>query len=94
MYPYLLRDIEITGPNHVWATDITYIPMRKGFVYLVAVIDWYSRKVLSWRLSNSLDADFCIDALPEALNHHGKPKIFNTDQGLMDNVFVERLWAV
>ena len=81
VYPYLLKDLEINAPNQVWATDITYIPMRKGFVYLVAVIDWYSRKVLSWRLSNSLDAAFCVEALQEALARHGKPTIFNTDQG-------------
>ena len=81
IYPYLLRDLDINRPDQVWATDITYIPMRKGFVYLVAVIDWYSRKVLSWRLSNSLDADFCVEALEEALSQHGKPDIFNTDQG-------------
>lgn len=81
VYPYLLRDLDINKPNQVWATDITYIPMRKGFVYLVAVIDWYSRKVLSWRLSNSLDADFCVEALQDALECHGKPAIFNTDQG-------------
>jgi putative transposase len=81
VYPYLLKGLEINRPNQVWATDITYIPMRKGFVYLVAVIDWYSRKVLSWRLSISLDADFCVEALEEALSRHGKPEIFNTDQG-------------
>lgn len=81
VYPYLLRNLEITRCNQVWATDITYIPMRKGFLYLVAVIDWHSRKVLSWKLSNSLDADFCIDALNEALSLHGKPEIFNSDQG-------------
>ena len=81
MYPYLLKGLEINSPNQVWATDITYIPMRKGFLYLVAIIDWYSRKVLSWRLSNSLDADFCVEALQEALARHGKPEIFNSDQG-------------
>ena len=81
IYPYLLRDLMIDRPNQVWATDISYIPMAKGFVYLVAVIDWYSRKVLSWRLSNSMDTDFCIDALEEALSRHGTPDIFNTDQG-------------
>ena len=81
IYPYLLRDLVIDRPNQVWATDISYIPMAKGFVYLVAVIDWYSRKVLSWRLSNSMDTDFCIDALEEALSRHGTPDIFNTDQG-------------
>lgn len=81
VYPYLLKGLDINRPNQVWATDITYIPMRKGFVYLVAVIDWHSRKVLSWRLSNSLDAGFCVEALQDALAHHGKPEIFNTDQG-------------
>jgi putative transposase len=80
IYPYLLRDIEVTRPNQVWAADITYIPMARGFLYLVAIIDWYSRYVLSWRLSNTLDADFCVDALEEALRK-GLPDIFNTDQG-------------
>jgi len=80
IYPYLLNGIEITRPNQVWATDITYIPMARGFLYLVAIIDWYSRYVLSWRLSNTLDADFCSEALEEALLK-GKPDIFNTDQG-------------
>ena len=81
IYPYLLRKLEINRPNQVWATDITYIPMRKGFLYLVAIIDWYSRKVLSWKLSNSLDADFCVEALEDALDNYGKPAIFNSDQG-------------
>lgn len=81
VYPYLLRQIEITRPNQVWSTNITYIPMSKGFVYLTAVMDWYSRKILSWRLSNSLDSSFCVDALEAALYRHGKPDIFNTDQG-------------
>jgi len=81
VYPYLLKDLTIDRPNQVWATDVTYIPMAKGFLYLVAIIDWYSRKVLSWRLSNTLDADFCVDALEEALSRHGQPEIFNTDQG-------------
>jgi putative transposase len=80
-YPYLLRELTITRPNQVWCADITYIPMRKGFLYLVAIMDWYSRKVLSWRLSNSMDADFCVSALEEALAKYGKPGIFNTDQG-------------
>ena len=80
-YPYLLRDLEITHPNQVWCTDITYIPMRKGFLYLVAIMDWYSRKVLSWRLSNTMDTDFCVAALEEALAKYGTPDIFNTDQG-------------
>jgi len=81
IYPYLLRNMEITHPNQVWAADITYIPLRRGFMYLVAVMDWYSRKVLSWRVSNSLDADFCVAALEEAIRNHGRPEIFNTDQG-------------
>ena len=81
IYPYLLRGIEIQEPNQVWCADVTYIPMRKGFLYLVAVMDWYSRRVLSWRLSNTLDADFCVEALKEALSKYGKPAIFNTDQG-------------
>jgi len=80
-YPYLLRGLEITHPNQVWSTDITYIRLKKGFVYLTAVIDWDSRYVLSWRLSITLDRGFCIDALNEALEKYGKPEIFNTDQG-------------
>jgi putative transposase len=79
--PYLLRGLTITRPNQVWCADITYIPMRKGFLYLAAVMDWFSRKVLSCRLSNTLDTDFCVSALEEALVKHGKPDIFNTDQG-------------
>ena len=81
IYPYLLRNRQIYRPNQVWCSDITYIPMQKGFVYLVAVKDWYSRKVLSWRLSNTMDADFCIDALQNAITQYGRPEIFNTDQG-------------
>lgn len=81
IYPYLLKDLVIDRPNQVWATDVTYIPMRRGFLYLVAIIDWFSRKVLSWRLSNSLDAAFCTEALKDALAHHGTPEIFNSDQG-------------
>jgi putative transposase len=81
VYPYLLRDLVIERPNHAWASDITYVPMRRGFVYLVAILDWASRKVLSWRLSNTLSADFCVEALQEALARYGKPEIFNTDQG-------------
>lgn len=81
IYRYLLRDLKIDRPNQVWATDITYIPMRRGFVYLIAVIDWYSRKVLSWRLSNTLTTDFCLDAVREAITRYGRPEIFNTDQG-------------
>jgi len=80
IYPYLLTGVKITRPNQVWAADITYIPMARGFLYLIAIIDWYSRYVLSWRLSNTLDADFCVEALEEALKK-GKPEIFNTDQG-------------
>lgn len=81
IYPYLLRDLEITHPNQVWCTDITYIPMGRGFLYLVAIMDWYSRKVLSWRLSNTLDTHFCLEALEEAIGKYGAPDIFNTDQG-------------
>lgn len=81
IYPYLLRGLDIMESNQVWCADITYIPMRKGFLYLVAVMDWYSRQVLSWRLSNTLDTDFCVAALEEALAKYGKPAIFNTDQG-------------
>ncbi len=80
-YPYLLRGMEIVRPNQVWAMDITYIPMAKGFVYLAAVLDWFSRRVLSWRVSITMEASFCIAALEEALARHGKPDIFNTDQG-------------
>jgi putative transposase len=81
VYPYLLRNLSITRANHVWAMDITYIPMAKGFVYLCAVVDWASRKILSHRVSISMDATFCIDALEDALANHGTPEIFNTDQG-------------
>jgi len=81
IYPYLLRNLTITRPNHVWAADVTYIPMKRGFVYLFAVMDWSSRRVLSWRLSNTLTTDFCMETLQEAINRHGKPDIFNTDQG-------------
>ncbi len=80
IYPYLLRNIPIERTNQVWSCDITYIPMEKGFLYLVAVIDWFSRFIISWRISNTLDASFCVEALQEALNK-GKPDIFNTDQG-------------
>jgi putative transposase len=79
--PYLLRDLTISRPNHAWAADITYIPMRRGFVYLFAVLDWASRRVLAWRLSNTLTTDFCLDAVQEAITHYGTPEIFNTDQG-------------
>lgn len=81
VYPYLLSDLKIDRPNHVWATDITYIPTPGGHVYLVAILDWASRKVLSWRLSNTLSTHFCLEALDEALERNGKPEIFNTDQG-------------
>lgn len=81
IYPYLLNGMDITEPGQVWCSDVTYIPMRKGFLYLVAIMDWASRKVLSWRLSNTLDADFCVAALKEALAKYCKPAIFNTDQG-------------
>jgi len=81
IYPYLLRDVTVDRPNQVWCADITYIPLAKGFLYLVAVMDWWSRTVLSWRLSNTMDVRFCVDALDEALDRHGPPEIFNTDQG-------------
>ena len=80
-YPYLLRGMVIDRPNQVWATDITYVPMAKGFLYLAAIMDWYSRRVLAWRVSNTLDSEFCVAALHEALRCHGRPEIFNTDQG-------------
>lgn len=80
-YPYLLRGVAVTQPNQVWSTDITYIRLARGFAYLVAVIDWYSRRVLSWRISNSMEAAFCVDCLQEALRHHAKPEVFNSDQG-------------
>ena len=81
IYPYLLSGLKITRPNQVWATDITYIPLAKGFVYLTVVLDWYSRKVLSWRVSNTMDTSFCLEVLDEALSRYGSPDIFNTDQG-------------
>ena len=95
IYPYLLRGVSVTEPNHVWASDITYIPMAHGFLYLVAIIDWASRAVLAWRLSNTMDTGFCIAALDEALARHGAPKIFNTDQGAQftSAVFTGRLEA-
>jgi putative transposase len=80
-YPFLLRGLEIDRPNQVWASDITYIPMNKGFAYLTVIMDWFSRKILAWRLSNSLDSSFCVEALEEALHIYGSPEIFNTDQG-------------
>jgi len=93
IYPYLLRDVLIRKPNHVWSTDITYIPMTRGFVYLVAVIDWFSRFVLSWRLSNTLEKRFCVEALEEALERGKRPEIFNTDQGsqFTSREFTDRL---
>jgi putative transposase len=81
IYPYLLKGLTIDRANQVWAADITYIPMARGFMYLVAIMDWHSRKVLSWRISNTLDADFCVEALQEAMSRYGSPEIFNTDQG-------------
>jgi putative transposase len=81
IYPYLLRGVAITRPNQVWAMDITYIPMARGFVYLAVVLDWFSRRVLSWRVSITMEAAFCVEALQEALAKHGKPETFNTDQG-------------
>ena len=81
IYPYLLRSLAVIRPNQVWATDITYIPMARGFVYLACVVDWFTRRVLSWRLSITLEVDFCVEAVEEALARHGKPDIFNTDQG-------------
>jgi len=81
VYPYLLRGVDVIRPNQVWSTDITYIRLPHGFVYLVAVIDWYARKVLAWRLSNTLDSGFCVDCLEQALRAYGAPEIFNTDQG-------------
>jgi putative transposase len=93
-YPYLLKEVEITAPNQVWSTDITYIPLPQGFIYLVAVIDWHSRYVLSWELSNTLDITFCLSALEKALTHN-TPKIFNTDQGsqFTSPLFTSRLEA-
>jgi len=81
IYPYLLRGLAVERPNQVWAMDITYIPMARGFVYLAAVVDWFSRRVLAWRLSITMEVDFCLDAVEEALARHGRPEIFNTDQG-------------
>jgi putative transposase len=81
VYPYLLRNLAVTRPNQVWAADITYVPIQGGFIYLCAVIDWFSRRVLAWELSNTLDADFCVRAVARAIAEHGAPEIFNTDQG-------------
>jgi putative transposase len=81
IYPYLLKRLDIVRPNQVWATDITYIPLESGWAYLVAIIDWYSRAILSWKLSNTMTVSFCVEALEEALRHYGRPEIFNSDQG-------------
>lgn len=93
VYPYLLRGMTISRANQVWASDITYIPMQKGFLYLVAIMDWATRRVLSWRLSNTLDAQFCVEALKEAITRYGVPAIFNSDQGsqFTSNAFTEVL---
>jgi putative transposase len=88
-YPYLLRGLDVNRPNQVWASDITYIPMTRGFLFLVAIMDWHSRRVLAWRLSNTLDSSFCLEALAEALKTHGVPEIFNTDQGAQ---YTSELW--
>lgn len=95
IYPYLLRNIAVTRPNQVWASDITYIPLRHGFLYLAAVMDWYSRYVLAWRLSNTLEGSFCVEALEAALSH-GRPEIFNSDQGsqFTSTAFTARLEQV
>ena len=82
VYPYLLRGVAVVRPNQVWSTDITYIRLERGFAYLVAIMDWYSRRVLSWRISNSMEAAFCVDCLEDALRVHGKPEVFNSDQGV------------
>jgi putative transposase len=96
IYPYLLRDKTIDQPNQVWASDITYIPMPRGFLYLVAIIDWATRRVLSWRLSNSLTAGFCVEALSEALGRFGKPEVFNSDQGsqFTSEEFTRCCWTI
>ena len=94
IYPYLMRGLAITRPNQVWAMDITYIPMARGFVYLAAVVDWLSRRVLAWRLSITMDVSFCIEALDEALSRHEKPEIFNTDQGSQAGVPADRSSSV
>ena len=93
IYPYLLRDLTINRPKQVWSADITYIPMARGFMYLVAIMDWHSRKILSWRVSNTMEPAFCIDALEEALSRYGTPEIFNTDQGAQftSNAFTQVL---
>jgi len=88
IYPYLLRGLRVDRPNHVWCADITYLPMRRGFLYLVAIMDWHTRKVLAWRISNTLEADFCVEALNEAIHKFGPPEIMNTDQGSQFTSFV------
>ena len=95
IYPYLLRDLKIERANHVWATDITYIPMKRGFVYLAVILDWASRRVLAWDVSISMEADFCIRVLDEALARYGRPEIFNSDQGsqFTSSAFTDRLHA-
>ncbi len=94
IYPYLLRGLRVDRPNQVWCADITYLPMRRGFLYLVAIMDWHTRKVLAWRISNTLEAEFCIDALNEAIHKFGAPEIMNTDQGSQFTSFAwtDRLW--
>lgn len=89
IYPYLLRGVSMVRPNHVWSTDITYIRLAQGFVYLVAIIDWYSRKVLAWQVSNTMDANFCVDCLIAVIDEYGVPEIFNTDQG---SQFTSKEW--
>lgn len=88
IYPYLLRGLHVDRPNQVWCADITYLPMRRGFLYLVAIMDWHTRKVLAWRISNTLEADFCVEALKEAVHKFGPPEIMNTDQGSQFTSFV------
>src|SRR6202030_3748766 len=89
VYPYLLRDVPIVRPDQVWSTDITYVPLARGFMYLAATIDWYSRYVIAWRLSNTLEGSFCLDMLEEALSR-GQPEVFNTDQGVQ---FTAQAWT-
>jgi len=93
IYPYLLKGLKITRPNHVWATDITYIPMAKGFMYLIAIVDLYSRKVLAWSVSNTMEAEWCAEVLKEAIGEFSKPEFFNTDQGsqFTSNIFTQVL---
>jgi len=88
IYPYLLRGLRVDRPNQVWCADITYLPIRRGFLYLVAIMDWHTRKVLAWRISNTLEADFCVEALNEAIHRFGTPEIFNTDQGSQFTSFI------